>query len=407
MIRKRLFIVDHMCVLPYGHNLNAMSLFKKELKREFSEVQCWASKKLSVLAEQSILVIKCLYYPYEGFLPSSKPSRIFGFWGRRLHKLIKVLINRWLYFDITLYLCKWNYRYLFKKNQISSSDIIFFPSADYYGVISLIEYLSNIESSKRPSLHIRLIGVSENARYSFDSGRPEFFAKLKKYASSEPNISFSAETPKLASYAEKILNQKVQYFPYPLANHSTDIVKSNKVVISSPGQGRIDKGYFRLLDIIIGINLIEPAKFKFIIQPMNSADTSYRKRYQSRLSGVSNIELTEERLSQEEIDKMYLQSSIILLPYDERVYQFRGSAVYQESLSLGRLAVVSESTGVAEMMKKYGNGVIAKSNSDFVDGVLFLSNLNADEVSTITSNAREMYVTDLKKAIENLKEILR
>lgn len=66
--KARLFLVDHMCVLPYGHNLNALVLFEDAFKNHFSASFCLATRDLPSYAEQGVRVERVLSYPCDGLV---------------------------------------------------------------------------------------------------------------------------------------------------------------------------------------------------------------------------------------------------------------------------------------------------------------------------------------------------
>ena len=124
--------------------------------------------------------------------------------------------------------------------------------------------------------------------------------------------------------------------------------------------------------------------------------------YQSRIDAMDNVFVTQERISQEEINSIYAQHNIMLLPYDCNTYQLRGSAVYQESLGLKRLVVVTDGTGVSGLVGKYGNGISASTDEDFADAVIKLSKIDPDEREKIVGTAVIRYKNDFDKALKNL-----
>ena len=423
-----------MCVLPYGHNLNSLILFKKGLEKHFDAVHCLATKNLPTYAEQINEVERVLNYPYAAFIPPAparkkedsdkgsdentvlaRPdlSAAEAFKkrrksdmslldrtqraARRFQKLaVRKVLRDFAGYDFTLNATVKNWSEVFRNYEISANDMLFLPSADYYGTCALMRYLSEQPPEKRPKLHLRMIGVMEGAVYSWKPGRPEVLNAIRGAVRSGVQIGMSAETPSYARYLERLLQMPVAYLPYPLAHDAEPVRWEETKVISSPGQGRQDKGFFRLFPIIARLHQLAGNKksFRYIVQDMRRSDPNFRLRYQSLLRNVPDLTLLKARLMQEEIDQTYKDSDILLIPYDPETYALRGSAVYQEGLAVGRLFVCSSEIGVSDLIARYGNGLLASSNGEFANKLLIMSQWSRAEVEARVAAARSAYAKD-------------
>ncbi|GLQ54971.1 glycosyltransferase [Devosia nitrariae] len=405
--KGRLFLVDHMCVLPYGHNLNALILFEDAFKEHFSQSFCLASKDLPDYAEQSVRVQRVLYYPYSGVLarsPKKKPSdkavsaprQRMADIARLARKVAFTAIFELTRHDLVRTFTMRDWRRVFSKYEIDATDAIFFPSADFYGCATLLDLVSDLPESRRPKIHLRLIGVAENARYARRSARPEFFNSIRRAAQLGVRVTLSAETPAYVSYVERLTGMPVAYLPYPLANVRHAVNWNEIKTITSPGQGRADKGFFRLFPIILALHKLTRDEFHFDVQNMRTSDRDYRARYSSILANVPNLRLRPARLSQAEIDAAYVEADILLLPYDPDTYALRGSAVYQEGLAIGRPVVCSRGMGVSDLVTRYGNGLLATTDDDFASKITQLSRLPKHEVDQMVTAARQAYEQDFE-----------
>lgn len=414
-VKSRLFIVDHLCVLPYGHNLNALVVYKRALQERFDEVHCLAPEQLSSIAEQATEVEKVLYFPYSGILPSqsyrprnsARSNSIRQANGRSpdyyreaawsFHTRLQSILN----IDYAKLRTSSNWKALIEKYQFTSRDIIFFPSAEHYGVTTLLDILEKASPASRPSVVIRAIGVAEGAAYADFQQRSKFFDAIRSATRSGVNISVAAETQPLQKFLEQVLDLQVHILSYPLSLSLKEPAWSRPLVISSPGQGRVDKGFFRLFPIIKELSAASaPGDFRFEIQDMRRSDPYYRARYSDMLRRADNVTLLPERLSQEEIDAMYLRADILILPYDADTYALRGSAVYQEGISAGCLFVCSAGVGLSNLVGRYENGFNASSDADFVQKILALSRLDRQQVCERTERARSQYEIDYRNGID-------
>ncbi len=405
---SRIFLVDHMCVLPYGHNLGAMLIFKKVMQKKFQETVCLASQELSDSVDQANEVKRELYFPYGGYFEPrgtlSSRSGLFPVFYNLIPKVLKRIAytslanmpNR----DYIRYKTMLDWKRIFQQYSIGKKDVLFFPSADYFGCLSLFDYLVSLPASKHPKIHLRMIGVMEYAAYMLGQSRYQFFYHLRRAISSGINFTISAETPKYAKFIHQILNMSVTYMPYPLIHELTSVRWEEVKVLSSPGQGRVDKGFFRIYPIISEIYRYGiDKKFKFDVQNMRGNDPGFRKTYQGILQKVPNMRLRADVLSSKEILEMYQESDILLLPYDTATYQLRGSAVYQEGIAIGRPVVCSKGTGISELVERYGNGLLAEDDREFSQKIIELSQFSKSEIDGMVKKARQAYLADVENGI--------
>lgn len=408
---SRIFLVDHMCVLPYGHNLGALLLFQKAMQEKFQEIVCLASRELSDVADQSNKVERELFFPYAGSFEIkgtiSSRSRLYPIICSLIPKALKRIAytglanmpNR----DYIRYKTMLDWIRVFQKYSIGKKDVLFFPSTDYYGCLSLFDYLENIPASKHPKIHLRMIGVMEYASYRLCQSKYHFFYHLRRSISNGISFTVSAETPKYSKFISKIINKPVTYMPYPLIHKFTPIRWEYVKTLSSPGQGREDKGFFRIYKIISEIYRYGfGEKFRFDVQNMRVNDLGFRKAYQSMLQKVPYLRLRAETLSDKEILEIYQDSDILLLPYDTETYQLRGSAVYQEGIAIGRPVVCSRGTGISELVERYGNGLLANDDREFAQKIIELSQLSRLEIIRMVEKSREVYLADVENGISEI-----
>ncbi|WP_379863205.1 glycosyltransferase [Maritalea porphyrae] len=419
---RRLFLVDHMCVLPFGHNLNAMVLFERELGRFFEGTMCLACSALPDYAEQANQVRRELSFPYDGVLErAAATKRSDGVAVNKTQLGIRPLLNNrlvrkalytasfeFLGIDIVSGRTLSDWKSIFRRHKISRADAIFFPSAEFYGCVTLLELLGQLPETERPSVHFRFIGVGENVKYSFSQARPIFLDAIRRAKLNGTRLSVSAETPRYVEYLRNILDIDVLFVPYPLASESASIPWRQNKTIASPGQGRADKGFFRLNSIIGEIAEHYPeVRFEYDVQNMRTRDRDYRSRYESGLARIPRMNLRPERLSQDEINSVYEKSDIMLLPYDAETYAMRGSAVYQETLAVGRPVVCSRDLGFSDLVVRYGNGLLAESDTEFADALVELSSWDKKKVEKACRDARNLFERDVESAFTQVAEILQ
>lgn len=409
---NKVFVIDHMCAIPTGHNLNSVIVFMNEFKKRFNHCYALVPNSLPSWVEEVDLVDRCLYYPYSGLITGRIDDYFASYdYFAILYQNIKRRLLRSFYKKISRdhihfkLLCNW--RNIFLKYQIDSQDLLFFPSADYYGVISLIKFIHKLPPTKRPKIHLRFIGWSEFQKYL--KSEDSIFSIIKSCDDLRSQLSFSAETPKYAKFIENFLDEEIIYLPYPLCNKLTPMNESRENIISCPGQARVDKGYFRILDIAKRLEDFygNDKQLMFVMQSMNPTDKHFNQSYEESLIKQRNIDLRAVRLPQSEINQIYSNSRVVLLPYDSDVYQYRGSAIFQECLSIGRPIVASRGLGFSDLIERYRCGYTCSTNEEFSDAIRFLLNKDKRDIMKDADRSRLLYMRDFDAGVLNLQFYLK
>lgn len=411
--RNRVFVVDHMIALPFGHNLHSVNLFSQALAQHFSHVTRLGTNALPTYVEDGAEISRELTYPYNGLNEAKfinrfkKPGKlaIFGSFAIRLNtRLIHALLLKIFKHDLALNNTQKNWQAIFKKYKITGTDSLFFPSCDYYGVMSLIAHCRTLPEQQRPALHLRFIGHPESISYNGKNTQALLFDSIKTALRDGMKIDISAETP---TYCQQLSNQfenDIHLLPYPVG-HQYVPPRWNKqqMVLSLPGQGRWDKGFFRFLDIIKLLNQQDVGEnFRLVLQNIKKSNRYFNKSYEHQLKKEKNVALKPARLSQQEINQMYIDADILLMPYYQPLYHIRGSAVFQEGLAIGRMVICTKGSAISDLVKRYGNGLVADDDDEFVEKILALSEMPKTDVERITKEALKRYQKDFNLGINKV-----
>ncbi len=407
----RLFIVDHMCVLPYGHNQGSLALFCKELSPHFNETITLVPKALPAEAARAKNFVRCLSYPYSAlietrFAPLIKklmPQRssaryCIKEWLRFTERAILAGIHILTGFDVLLNATRRDWKKVFRRYAITDSDTVFFPSADYYGAIGLLDWLLE-QSDMRVKVHLRMIGVTENAAIRNIKPRADLLQRVKQARTAGLDVAMSAETPVYASYLTSIVGFEVFYFPYPLVGPLLPMPRKKPADIVSIGQGRRDKGYFSLKELVRHTGFARRGDFIFTIQSIPNDHPDYCPRYERTLNGILNVRLLPAQLGDEEIAELYRDATAVLLPYDRKTYALRGSAVYQEATAFGRPVISLGDVGFAGLIERYNNGYACHDLKECAEAVRQCIAVGADEWERRMQAARALYMADIEEAI--------
>ncbi len=414
---ERVFVIDHMCARPTGHNLGSVQIHEKEMRKIAPETKILVAKDLQRFG--GALGADCvLNYPYNMIVETRMETNCLVRSLVKSKKNLSLLskMSTWLegiYYrmqyavsrvDPVREKTKRNWKAVFRKYGLGAKDLLFLPSADYYGAISLLDTLSKLSPSEAPRIHFRFIGVMEDSSGIVSGPWARLVHELKQAIGRGMDIVLSAELPKYAQYLENTIGFPVIYLPYPVIREIEPFPQMKEVIVSSPGQGRVDKGFFLNVDIAKELFVNNMADRVLLrIQNMNELDRSFRYSYQEKLKAVPCVELLPAHLSAGEMHDVMVKANIYLLPYDRNVYRYRSSAIYQEAISYGRPVVAAKGTGFEELVRKYGNGKVAETPKEFAQCIQDYAARDPAALMEDMNRARDYYRRDYEKGLNAIR----
>jgi glycosyltransferase involved in cell wall biosynthesis len=410
-VRKRIFVVDHMCVLPYGHSQASVALFRRELEAYFTESHALVPRALSANSAKKKRFTRCLNYPYNWI-----HYRRFDFllnrclksqWLRiRLQSRLRLLeadlprrLARLLGFDPVLRKTERNWERHFKHYGMGSDDLIFFPSTDYYGAAACLGLIMKGKTTDRPRLHLRMIGVMEDACLTSRTARSLLMEKVKEALAQGVDVQVSSETPAYGSYLAEKLGVEVNYFPQPLSGDAISMPAAEPAIAVCMGSARSDKGYFLMKEIAGKTALHCGKRVAFEIQSMPASEDASTPEYDHDLAKAPNVRLLPAILPQGEMFGWYRRSYVVLLPYDPKVYEHRGSAIFQESVAFARPVVCLAGAAFAELVERYQNGYTCRDTDEFAAAVEDCISIAPSEWDRRLEISRRLYQNDAREAI--------
>jgi len=410
MSNKRLFLVDFVCILPFGHNAPAVNYFREYFNNSFHEVIPLVCKDLPDSIDYISTEARQLPYLYsrnmiKGFIkPSYKLSDSMDTARSPLIRKSRGVVFKKTSLDIFEAYAIHAYTDIFRKYNISSNDFFFFHSASFYGIIGLIRYLRSVPYEKWPKIHFRFIGVME---FSSVDGRGRLFKVLHELIKMQKKeqvkkVFFSAEVPYYADKMSSDLGTTVKTTFYPPQNNDINRERNDVFTILCPGAGRGDKGFFELKDILYSFyNKYPNSKVRLIVQSIDQKNLSPQElNYITQLMAIPRVEVLPHHISSKEMIENYSRADLILLPYSVETYRYRGSAVLQEAISYCIPVVSYDGAGFSEIIKLYGNGSLCNGYEEMVDWIYHYLN-NPLEKSTLEC-IKKSYITDFNKSYQNL-----
>ena len=412
--KTRLFVGDHMCVLPYGHSRASVALFRRELEANFTESQALVPLALGAGTADVRDFTRCLNFPYNAF-----GYRRFGPWCdrwikndalriwvqrvlRRIERVALTRLAKILRFDLLLWLTERNWKKLFRTYDFGRDDLIFFPSADFYGVGACLDWILKSKIKNPPRIHLRMVNVMENASLNPSSAREVLITRVRRAIAQGIDVSLSGETMAYISYLTEKLGEHVEYFPYPLSGDSAPMPRSKPVVAAAIGSGRGDKGYFLWADIAQKTAMLSTEPVLFEIQAMPRQDREFNYEYEMNLASIPNIRVLAATLTEPDMVECYQRSYAVVLPYDPKVYEYRGSAIMQEAIAFCRPVVCLAGAAYADSVKRYQNGYVCRDIEEMVAAISECASISPVEWERRLKIARESYAEDVREAIERI-----
>ncbi|HKU28672.1 MAG TPA: hypothetical protein VJQ54_24590, partial [Candidatus Sulfotelmatobacter sp.] len=117
--------------------------------------------------------------------------------------------------------------------------------------------------------------------------------------------------------------------------------------------------------------------------------------YLQRLYAVPGVEILPAQISAVEIESMYDNADLVLLPYARDVYEFRGSAVLIEATCTGRHALALDGAAFVDQMRYFGSGTACLNPTEMAEQVLNFSRQSAQLRFAKARQARDRFMRDL------------
>lgn len=402
-MNSRAFVCDPVCALPYGHNVVGLKYFAEAIRPFFDEIIPIASRSLSERISLSY-----------GFV------REFGFYYHKhikLDNLDDLTTNVPLRFgrDPVLEAATRDVGNIFTKYRISTNDSVVFPCADYYGAMGLLATLRSLKPENAPVAYFRFIGVMENATSFGGNGLSVLSKEIAAVLSDGYKIRVCAETPAYADHLAEVLGVTVSVVPYPVhaeftrsdacpsAHEETEKNKDAKnpvFNVSCPGSARFDKGYLSLLEIFTNVRRRDPRQtIKFVTQTLPVSEALQYANYTNQLYATPGVKLLPSSVSEEEMNSLYKQTDLVLLPYDPVTYAHRGSAVFMECISRGIPAIALAGSAFCRQIDYYGAGTVVSSIGEFIEHIFRYRDKPSKTLFTKMLQARHRYSVDSDSAI--------
>jgi len=385
---SRLILCDPVCVLPYGHNVAAMANFSEFVGQYFDEVIRIGSRFLPAdIAEEGLIRREFDFY-YNDAIPLSVLEDSDEVLERHSDKLRA---------------SKEDLLALLQRHDVSERDVLCYPSIDYYSLHALADSLDELKAAGSPTLMLRLIGVMETAASgAYAKPMNVVFALLSRLLASGLQVRLAAETPRYAEHLAEHLGCTIAVTANIETRAQLPLPEGRQFTVICPGSARYDKGFLELHEIFSKVRLQDPAlRIRFKTQSLPDRDLKHHLDYLQRLYAIPGVDVLPAHISSAEIDAMYEEADLVLLPYAHDVYQFRGSAVLIEAICSGRQALAYDGPAFVDQLRYFGAGQVCVGATDMAEKIMELSRQSPQQRFTRSRQARERFVRDLVDSYRN------
>lgn len=379
---SRLIICDPVCVFPYGHNVAAMDNFKQFLGKYFDKVVSLGCGRLPQDIASRFGIIPSFEYYYNDVMPlqdndvaSAPPCTHDQKAAAAKEDIARVL----------------------KQLQVSGKDTICYPSIDFYSLLALTESIEALRRAGSPKLLIRMIGVMEAASSGkYSKPLTVTIALLNRLQEAGLPLRLAAETPRYAEYLAVQLNRPVAVAANIETREQAPLPKTENFTVICPGSARYDKGFLDLVELFSSVRQADPEmRIRFVTQNLPDRDLKHQIDYLVRLYAVPGTSILPSQLSPHELEKLYKNADLVLLPYARDVYEFRGSAVMIEAMMCGRHCLAFEGPAFVDQMRYFGAGTACASIPDMAEKVLAISKEARLSRQAQATQTRDRFTRDL------------
>jgi hypothetical protein len=289
------------------------------------------------------------------------------------------------------------------RYKVNGSDVLCFPSLDFYALRALADSIEELERAGSPALMLRLIGVMETV----DAGayaKPinVTLALLGRLVASGLTVKIAAETPRYAEFLAIHLGCPVSVAANIETREQLPLPETGHFTVICPGSARYDKGFLDLLEIFTAVRRQDPNMvIRFQTQLLPDRDLKHHLDYLQRLYAVPGVKILPSQISSQEIDAMYDNADLVLLPYARDVYEFRGSAVMIEALCSGRHALVLDGPAFVDQLRYFGGGWVCSSIADMANKIVDYSKQSPQLRYARAVQARNRFTQDLTDSYRN------
>lgn len=351
-IKSGLYMIEPYLVGYNGHAFNYAKSIQDALKNSEVEYKIFVSKDCETNILDNINGVP-LFDP----VPSEKHfSTIFGklffsifIFNKHLYQGLKKISNK---FDL-------------------NNKTIFFGTIQHIHFFGLFLWLITSKKENKP---LKIILTLRLSIYRYDKNRwalPYFWyllgLKLINSIKNKYKIYLITDSQKLVTEFARVTSQKIQLLPIPHTHKLNNNFDNHKLIISSLGGARKNKGVDLIIDAIIDLSRDNIFKnIDFIIQSNCHENDNYMKSKINLLRSYKfdNVKILDSALSEDDYYKIFNKTDIVLIPYDLGIYYANTSGIFTEATSMGKPVIVTRDTWMSDNLSNNCGLLINNRDSD-------------------------------------------
>lgn len=197
----------------------------------------------------------------------------------------------------------------------------------------------------------------------------------------------------------------IKLLPYGIPDEflKYSVFQNNKLIFGTVGAVLKVKGYDILLDAVEKLGTEISDKTEFLIIGEN-VDNEYGKWIEKRIKNIKNIHRINKS-TRTEMLQYYQTIDVLIIPSREETM----SIVATESMMFGKVCIISNTSGMADYVENYSNGLIFSSGNskELSEKIQWCIN-NSSLLKEMGKTARKVYEENFSMDVfgENLEKII-
>ena len=139
-------------------------------------------------------------------------------------------------------------------------------------------------------------------------------------------------------------------------------------------------------------------RIRFITQGLPIHEALSHTNYTNQLYAIPGVRLLPSSLSEEQVNKIDEEADLVILPYDNSIYRFRGSAVFMECLQRCIPVIALAGSAFCEQISYYGAGTVVNSVPEMIEEIIRCAQRPPHKTRIQLKQARHRYNIDAAHA---------
>ncbi|MBS0220805.1 MAG: glycosyltransferase [Proteobacteria bacterium] len=337
-------VIDPALLMEDGHNYSAMLRVKAELEKLGVEHACLAS----LTADAAVRSIAAPVLPTKGLWWRSAYTHLeFAEHARAMADHLSLALN----------------------DQERPSDLLVLPCCDSVQIRAVAEYYGQRSSIPAPHLLIWLLFRPNHLKPTDDPAAAvqideyrEAFAALKQAIGDDAKIAVYCETAALAAVYKDIIGLEVGVAPCPNLTESggkaSPSTRRAAAKIVALGHANQAKGYHLLPGAVRHVLKSDDDATFFIHGTLQNSDIVDGAAVFGVLSDMGpRVVARNDVLTSKDYQSRLREADLLLLPYDRKIYEARGSGLFNEAREIGIPVIATRGCAFARPAFDEGWGI--------------------------------------------------